>query len=128
MCALSARSSARAACDPSVDPDKSDVANAREAVTANCNCSTATSHGAYARCAAGQANALLANASCASAVKKCAAKSTCGRPGFVTCCRTNRRGKTTCSTKREATRCVAPRGGTACVGTFASCCDACTAG
>lgn len=56
-------------------------------------------------------------------------KSVCGRPGFVTCCRT-RHGATRCSIKRHASDCTSrpPASGTACVGTYASCCDACTTG
>ncbi len=116
-----------AACDPSTDPDKADIANARAAVAANCLCGTATIHGAYVSCAAQQANSVLANKSCAGFVKKCASRSTCGKPGFVTCCRTNSKGVTRCSVKSGPAKCVAPRGGSRCVGQFASCCDACTA-
>jgi hypothetical protein len=43
-----------AACDPTTDPDKTDIANARAAVAANCSCAGATSHGAYVSCAAQQ--------------------------------------------------------------------------
>ena len=32
----------RAKCDPTTDPDKTDIANARAAVVANCYCATAT--------------------------------------------------------------------------------------
>jgi hypothetical protein len=55
-------------------------------------------------------------------------RSTCGKPGYVTCCRTRSSGKTSCSIKRSAARCVAPHGGTVCVGSVPSCCDACGAG
>lgn len=115
-----------AKCDPSVEPDMSDVANARVAVAAACDCASATSHGAYVKCAATTANATLVNKSCASAIKKCAGKSTCGKPTAVTCCRTNSKGKTSCSIKSTAVKCTAPKGGSACVGSFQSCCDACT--
>ena len=117
-----------ATCDPSTDPDKSDIANARSAVAANCDCAGATSHGAYVRCAEQQADAVLTNKSCARFVKKCASRSTCGRPGFVTCCRTTSTGVTKCSIKRDPAKCVAPKGGSACVGVFTSCCDACGMG
>src|SRR2546422_5202640 len=80
-----------AACDPTTDPDKSDIANARAAVAANCDCTGATSHGAYVSCAAQQAN-VLTNKSCAGAVKKCASHSTCGKAGAVTCCFTTTKG------------------------------------
>src|SRR5712692_4482939 len=117
-----------AKCDPSTDPDKSDIANARAAVAANCDCAGATSHGAYVSCAAQQAHAVLTNESCARFVKRCAAHSTCGNPGAVTCCRTTGKGTTKCSIKSSSAKCAAPRGGSACVGQVASCCDACTAG
>ena len=116
--------------------DAEAVAAARAQVAADCDCAGAPSHGAYVSCAAGVANE-RANAEppllpryCKGAVKKCAARSTCGKPGFVTCCRTSSAGKTKCSTKRDAAHCVAPAGGAACAGdlTFSSCCDACTDG
>ena len=42
---------ALAKCDPSVDPDRADIANARAAVAADCDCSLATKHRAYMGCA-----------------------------------------------------------------------------
>ncbi len=116
------------ACHPTTEPDKSDIGNARAAIEAQCGCATAASHAAYVRCAAQQASAVLVNASCAGAVRKCASKSTCGRPGFATCCRTNRSGRTSCAIKSSASRCTPPGGGSACVGNVPSCCDACGAG
>src|SRR5262249_33418474 len=115
-----------AKCDPTTDPDKTDIANARDAVAANCDCSNATSHGTYVSCAAQWAKATLQNQSCLGKVKKCASHSTCGKPGFVTCGRTSASGKTTCSIKRDATVCIAPRGGASVVN-VGSCCDVCTA-
>ena len=53
---------------------------------------------------------------CKRAVKDCAARSTCGKPGFVTCCRTRATGTTKCSTKSSAALCRPPKKGTACVG------------
>jgi hypothetical protein len=114
-----------AKCDPT-GADASDVAGARKAVADNCPCASATSHGEYVSCASTQAKATLVNQSCHGAVVKCAARSTCGKDGFVTCCRTNAKGVTKCSTKSGADKCKVPRGGSACVGSFASCCDACT--
>jgi hypothetical protein len=122
---LTSASVALPRCDPTTDPDKTDVANARAAVAANCDCDNATSHGAYVSCAAQQADATLVNKSCARAVKKCAARSTCGKPGSVTCCVTRTAG-TKCKVKRDATHCAASNGSTACVGSYTSCCDACT--
>lgn len=113
-----------AKCDPA-GADAADVAAARAAVAANCDCAGAANHGAFVSCAAEQAKG-LANKSCRGAVVSCAAKSTCGKPGFVTCCRTKASGVTKCSTKSKADRCKPPKGGSACVGTLASCCDACT--
>jgi len=113
------------ACDSRTEPDQTDVANARAAVAANCDCAGAASHGAYVRCAAQQANATLVNKSCAGAVKKCAAKSTCGRLDAVTCCVT-KTGGTKCRIKRDPAHCTASNGSTACMGTYTSCCDACT--
>jgi hypothetical protein len=117
-----------AACDPTTDPDKTDIANARAAVAEHCNCTPSVSHGAYVSCAVQQANATLTNKSCAGFVKTCASRSTCGKPGFVTCCRTNASHLTKCSTKSDQAHCTPPKGGSACVGAFPSCCDApCTA-
>src|SRR5207249_4707257 len=56
--------------------------------------------------------------------------STCGKPGVVTCCRTDAGGITSCSVVNKAGNCTAPQGGTAQVGTQSSSCDAdaCAAG
>ena len=107
------RSSTAAAtrCDPTTDPDQSDITNARAAVAANCDCAAATTHGAYVSCAARQIDATLVNRSCRGHAKRCAGHSTCGKtPGSVTCCRT-KNGKTKCGTTRDAASCAA-RGGT----------------
>jgi hypothetical protein len=114
-----------ATCNPAVEPDRTDVANARAAVAASCNCAGAASRSAYVRCAITTADAALVNKSCIHAVRACAARSTCGKPGSVTCCRTASSGRTSCSIKRSAARCVAPSGGSACLSPVASCCDAC---
>jgi hypothetical protein len=116
--------SARAACS-----DPAAVAATRAAAEATCPCASATNHGQYVKCVAGVAKAAVAAqtlpANCKGAVVKCAARSTCGKAGFVTCCRT--KGTVTkCSTKSGAAACKAPKGGTACVGVHPSCCDACT--
>ena len=112
----------RAACDPTTDPDKADIANARAAVAAKCDCAAATSHGAYVSCAAQQADTVLVNKSCAGFVKRCAAHSVCGkRAGAVTCCLTSTNGPT-CKVKLDAAHCTAKQGT---VGSCTSCCDAC---
>src|SRR5262245_9696923 len=60
-------------------------------------------------------------------VKKCATRSTCGRPpGWVTCCRTTATGRTTCKVKSSPAKCTAPSGGQSCSSGYPSCCDACT--
>jgi hypothetical protein len=117
---------ASAKCDPT-GADAADVANARAAVAANCDCAGAPNHGTYVKCSATQAKATLVNKSCVGAVQKCAAKSTCGKPGFVTCCKRAASGKVTCATKPNAAACKPPNNGEACVGTKVSCCDACNA-
>jgi plastocyanin len=105
------------------------VAAVRAQIDAACDCASAPSHRKHVRCAARViAAALKAGAlpaACKPVAKRCAAQSTCGRPGFVTCCRTNAGGAQTCSIKRSAAACRRPRGGTACVGDRSSCCDAC---
>ncbi len=111
----------------SVEPDAR-CSNARAAVATVCDCEGAAAHRDYVRCAADQAAATLGNKGCTGVVKRCASKSTCGKPGYVACCRTRRSGQTSCALKRTAARCVAPNGGRACVGAVPSCCDACVAG
>jgi hypothetical protein len=115
---------ARAAC-----ADPAAVAAARAAADAQCSCAAASNHGQYVKCvrgvaqAAAEAGTLPRN--CKGQVIRCAAKSTCGKPGFVTCCRTTAAGRTTCSIKKDASKCKAPQGGSASVGATPSCCDAC---
>src|SRR5688572_20079095 len=81
-----------AACDPASEPDASDIANARALIAANCDCSGTESRSDYKRCAKEQAEAALTNGSCASTVRKCESRSTCGKPGAVTCCTETSRG------------------------------------
>jgi hypothetical protein len=107
--------------------DAAAVAAARQAVEDECNCAGSTNHGQYVKCAAGVANARasadppLLPKSCKGQVKKCAAKSTCGKAGFVTCCIT-KNNVTKCKLKKDAAACTA-KGGVA--GGCSSCCDAC---
>jgi cysteine-rich repeat protein len=103
------------------------ITAARAAVEARCECAGAGRHGAYVRCAV---QALKAEVAAGRLPRKqmhqamkCAVKSTCGRAGWATCCRTNRRGRTKCAVVAGA-RCTPPRGGTACVTGFPSWCDA----
>src|SRR5437867_6946158 len=103
-----------AACDPT-DADAAAVADARADVAATCDCATAPSHRRYVRCAAGVVRRRVASGrlreACASAVHRCATRSTCGRRGYVTCYRTGVRGTTRCAVTRGASRCRAPRDG-----------------
>jgi hypothetical protein len=107
--------------------DAAAVAAARQDVEDTCDCAGSTNHGQFVKCAAGVANTRAgANQlpkNCKGAVKKCAAKSTCGKPGFVTCCVT-KNSTTKCKLKKSEAACTA-KGGTA--GTCSSCCDACPA-
>jgi hypothetical protein len=114
---------AMAMCDPDSEADSADIAAAREAVAAACDCSAASTHGAYVKCAVQTANDTLVNRSCSKYVKTCASRSTCGKPGFVTCCITSEKG-TKCKTKKSEEHCI-DKGGV--VSHCSSCCDACPA-
>ena len=109
--------------------DAATLASARAAVVGKCDCTTATNHKDYVRCVLGAlkdpVKKKTLSKECARAVHKCAAKSTCGTSGFVTCCETSAKGTTKCSVKRDATACKPPHGGSSCVGSHPSCCDAC---
>ena len=92
------------------DPgDNQKVIDARAAAEAQCHCATATNHGTYVSCVAGVANdrvkAGQLPANCKGKVKKCAAKSTCGKPGFGTCCVTTANGPK-CKLKSSADKCT----------------------
>jgi hypothetical protein len=101
----------------------------RARIAARCDC-TGLDHGAYVKCAVrvvnGDVKAGTLPKSCRGAVKRCAAKSTCGRSGFVACCRTTAKGVRKCSIKKGARGCKAPKGGSFCVGLQTSCCDPCS--
>ncbi len=119
------------------DPDGSKTLAARQQVATDCTCDAGNpptvNHGQYVSCAAGVANTRsgldpadpnFLPKTCKGAVKKCAAHSTCGKPGFATCCVTNPHGVTSCKIKKDAASCTAKNGTP---GTCASCCDACPA-
>src|SRR5437870_10064761 len=112
--------------------DAQAVAATRAQIAQQCPCSGFRSHGAYQRCASGVTNQAVQagtlSKACAEVVNNCAGNSTCGRPGAVTCCQTDATGATTCSVVSRASACKAPAGGSACVGTQSSCCDACVSG
>src|SRR4029077_8019661 len=117
--------------------DPAAVAATRAAADEACTrmgmgCLRAKNHGAYVSCVAHQAKAATKAGTlpkdCKGPVVRCAAQSTCGKPGVVTCCRSTVSGKTTCSIKSNAARCKTTKHHTACVGQHASCCDACIGG
>ncbi len=126
-----ARHALATACDPA-GPDATAVAAARAEVAARCDCSGYPSHEGYTRCAAAIARAWVRNGhlsrGCKGFVRRAATRSTCGTRGAVSCCATNASGRTTCRIRKNSVSCHAPRGGTACVGSYPSCSDACTAG
>jgi hypothetical protein len=96
--------------------DEAAVAVARATAEGMCHCATAMNHGSYVSCVAGVAKMLASGTNptlpknCTGAVKKCAAHSTCGKPGEVTCCFTSKRGPK-CKIKKSAADCSA-KGGT----------------
>ena len=109
--------------------DQAAVAAAQAAVETACPCAPAASPSAYVSCARSTLAAESGlRAECRQALARCAARSVCGRPGAVTCCRTRASGATRCAIKGDASRCTAPLGGSACVGVRNSCCDACVTG
>ena len=109
--------------------DDAAVADARSAAAAQCDCGTAQNHGQYVKCVGDVAKTRASNSQlpteCKGDVVRCAAKSTCGKPEAVTCCRVDRRGKVRCSVKNGADKCKPPNGGAACIGASSSCCDSC---
>jgi len=123
---LLAIGSARAACT-----DSAAVASARAAAEIQCPCAMASNHTKYVQCVAQAAKTAARSGAlpkqCRIDVVRCARRSICGKPGFVTCCRTNAAGHTKCAVAPSAAKCTAPKGGRACVGAVPSCCDSCTA-
>jgi len=119
--ALPARSHANCTSD---DPTGALRAAARMDVVANCDCTGASNHGAYVKCSANRLKNNNPNLpkSCRGTVQKCAAKSTCGKPGFIICCKKNSAGKATCAPKKDCGHCVAPNGGSMCCSQNTSCC------
>ena len=118
-------------CDPT-GADAAAITAARARIDRECPCndydgSQGKKHGDYVHCATDTVKALVRDAllkkSCKRFTQKCAASSTCGSPGFVTCQLTTARLHTTCAIKAAPDRCVAPRGGNAEVTATTSCCD-----
>jgi hypothetical protein len=102
----------------------------REMIDAQCGCADAATHGGYVSCVARVVRELVLAGTlpveCKGKVRRCAARSVCGkRPGFVVCDLPVRCPAGTCSRCRlapSAERCLA-RGGT--VATRPSCCPSC---
>src|SRR5262249_27692686 len=108
--------------------DDAAVAAARAAIETECPCADFTNHGQYVSCVTAALKGADLPNECRGVVTSCAARSTCGKSGAVTCCRVDRRGKVKCSIKSNADKCKPPKGGQACAGTAPSCCDSCGAG
>src|SRR5262249_39653723 len=112
--------------------DQDQVAAVRAAVDDQCDCTGARNHGKYVSCVTRVANRAVRkgdlNGACVRQIVSCAARSACGRDGYVACCRTFVDGTTRCGIRRSEVACKAPPGGSACASEHASCCDACEAG
>jgi hypothetical protein len=138
-------------CSDVILPGGACPADAGAAVAECCPCGGNKNHGSYVSCVAHAVNALR-TAKCLDkdqrrSMKRCAARSTCGKPeGFVTCCKTipgecdggfceegstgsecivdtDCPATTKCSIKHDATTCE-DQGGVPGEG---SCCNACSA-
>ena len=112
------------------DPgDGAAVAAARAEVDAECACAGAPTHDVFVHCArevvARRVGSRSLRRACRAAVVRCAARSTCGKPGAVACCRTDG-AKTRCQVEKDAATCQRRHGG--CADAPASCCDACVGG
>jgi hypothetical protein len=117
--------------DPGKDPgrktcDPAELAAVHDAVMMACPCDTATSHGQFVSCAGrvlrDAAKGGTLSRPCRQLARRGVAKSSCGKPGFVTCCRSRGSAAAKCSVKRDPASCVAAGG---CVGSTATCLDAC---
>ena len=124
----------------------------QSAIDSECTCATATNHGLYVSCVAHVVRRLTGDGTvpntCVGKVVKCAARSSCGKAGFVAChvpidvcnipagaaagtcmgtptlsCTTNLDCGSRCKVSKSADLCT-ERGGT--VGAGASCCGSCT--
>jgi hypothetical protein len=119
----------------------------QNAIAAECRCDEATNHGRYVSCVAHAVKRLSRDGTvpinCRGKVMRCAARSTCGKPGRVTChvpldtcdtttftcvgnqtltCATDIDCGSRCATRQSAEICEA-QGGV--VGTSGTCCAAC---
>src|SRR5262245_38791715 len=109
--------------------DGDSMVRTKAAVDAQCPCADAVSASSYLNCARDVLDAAVTHATlrkeCRSSLLKAAKRSTCGRPGAVTCCMTTATGNHSCTIKSAAASCAAPSGGTAAVGSTSSCLGAC---
>src|SRR5262245_15766450 len=100
--------------------DAKAVADTRSDAASQCDCPTATSHADYVACVLRAATAAVRAGTlrpqCRAAIVRCAARSTCGRAGFVTCCHIRADGSKRCGVRIQGQPCLAPSGGTACAG------------
>jgi len=95
-----------------------------------CPCDTAPSRKAYLQCFRQVVKEAVADASlprsCKGQAMRIGTRSTCGRPGAVTCCIVTPKGREVCRVKPSPGECRPSRaGGSATVGSSASCFDAC---
>src|SRR6266446_4560218 len=110
------------------------VVETRQAAEAQCACGAATRHRSYMSCVSRVAHEAVVSGAlsrrCKAAVMSCAQRSVCGKPDYVTCCRTTPKGTTTCAIRQSARACLAhpPQGGHSYLSSFSSVCDACPAG
>jgi hypothetical protein len=111
--------------------DPAAVMQTRRAAEAQCACGAATGHRSYLSCVSRVAHEAVVSGvlsrRCKAAVMSCAHRSVCGKPGYVTCCRTTPKGMTTCAIRGSAHACLAhpPEGGHSFLSAFSSVCDAC---
>jgi len=70
--------------------DPAAAAMVRAQIATSCPCTSATNHGQHVSCVNHQLHQAMKSGAlpknCHGAVTRCAARSTCGKPGFVTCC------------------------------------------
>lgn len=108
--------------------DEPAVAAARAAVQQECDCAGSTDARSWRVCVrdslAGTAGEGLSTG-CARLVRRLEARSTCGRPDHVVCCRTNAGGLTKGALRRTG-KCSPPRGGSACESPLPYLADGCT--
>ncbi len=107
--------------------DLATLATAQLALAEACPCDTAVNHGQHVSCTARWLVQSLRDGtlprSCRRSLRRAAVHSTCGKPNFVTCCRSGAAG-TRCIIRTESL-CLR-LGGT--VGATSSCSDACASG